>query len=807
MDLKKIKFLSFILSVAFTICAFFIYKINRVVDINNDIVNTIVDLRLLNDTINFNMQNSIMTSNYDILNYDLANFDKNLTKLSIMDKDGSIDNLYGNADKINALAKIYDQKRNLVDMSNSINAGISSFILSSEYELKTDPKLKKFQVILLKLKNIRSFNIDIINDIEYDIQNLSANISGTNEINILKKVSYATNSLIALNNIYQQNNALNAGKVIDDIKHVYFKQYQDVLIRFKLMQVLSFVLLCMLIAFIFYQTKKGVALLRDVNMFKTVIDNDHSSIVISNAKNRITYVNKTFERISGYKFYEIVGKNPHILKSYIHSEDFYNGIRNAIANETSWECDNLISRAKDGSYIHEKVKFLPFFYGDKLQGFVSTKLDRTLETNMLNELAIKNDQIKAQSLIDKLTGFGNYFALTERLEQHKDGMLICISIKNFRTLRFFYKTKIIDAMIKSFSNTLKLCVDTSEINAELFRFQDDAFYIWYHGDNIVRDIVYIKEYFNFNEIEIYVDDKVESLPAPKIVIGVSLPNDTIQTNRLMQSVLANQQAYDSNKEIYYYQENDAIEMQYHKNQMITQLIEYALENDRVVVECQGIFDMASREKEAKFYEILVRIIDQSGKIHYPGEFLDVAMRTQLYVQITKKVISHAFNLVERYPDYTFSINLSSSDIADISVRKLLEEKLTLCSKPEHICFEMLESEEMSNYEIINSFIKYVKGYGCKISIDDFGSGYSNYYRILELDIDNIKIDGSIIKKLPYDQNTRVLVETIVNFAKKQGYKIVAEFVSSDEILEQIRKFDIQFAQGFLLGKPKAMNLK
>ena len=111
---------------------------------------------------------------------------------------------------------------------------------------------------------------------------------------------------------------------------------------------------------------------------------------------------------------------------------------------------------------------------------------------------------------------------------------------------------------------------------------------------------------------------------------------------------------------------------------------------------------------------------------------------------------------------------------------------------------------MDDYEIINAFIRRVKGYGCKISIDDFGSGYSNYYRILELDVDNIKIDGSIIKKLPFDQNARVLVETIVNFASKQGYKVVAEFVSSPEILEQVKLFGIKYAQGFLLGKPQSM---
>ena len=450
------------------------------------------------------------------------------------------------------------------------------------------------------------------------------------------------------------------------------------------------------------------------------------------------------------------------------------------------------------------MRFAPFFFEGNLEGYMAIKLDRTKEIGMLNELKQKNEQIKIQSSIDKLTGFGNYFALTEILEAKKDGILICITIKNYKMLRFFYQTKVINAMLKAVANTLKLCVDTYSVNAELFRFQDDAFYIWYQGDDIVRDIGFIKEYFNFNRINIEIDGKFENLPGIKITLGVSLPNDTPQTDRLVQSILANQQATDSGNEIYYYLENDAIEMRYYKNQLITQLIEYALENDTVIVECQGIFNVHEDEKEAKFYEVLVRIVDQNGKIRYPGEFLEIAMKTQLYVQITKRVIALAFDLVKKYPNFTFSINLSSSDLTDPSVREILDEKLESCPDPSRICFEMLESEELSDYAMANEFIKRAKGYGCKISIDDFGSGYSNYYRILELDIDNIKIDGSIIKKLPTDENARVLVETIVSFAKRQGYKIVAEFVSNEEILEYIKKFGISYAQGFLLGKPHQM---
>ncbi|WP_223154889.1 GGDEF domain-containing phosphodiesterase [Campylobacter concisus] len=541
-----------------------------------------------------------------------------------------------------------------------------------------------------------------------------------------------------------------------------------------------------------------------MKLLEDTIDTAYSSVIFCDTNNKFLYVNKTFETKTGYKMRDLIGRTPSILKSNIHPESFYAEIRNAIKNHISWESEELISRTRNGNLIYEKVRFAPFIFDGKLEGYMAIKLDRTKEFNILAELTQKNEQIKIQSSIDKLTGFGNYFALTEMIEAKKDGILISISIKNYKMLRFFYQNKVIEAMLKAVANTLKLCVDTYSINAELFRFQDDAFYIWYQGDDIVRDIGFIKEYFNFSRMNIEIDGKFENLPGIKITLGVSLSNDTPQTNRLMQSILANQQASDSGNEIYYYLENDAIEMRYYKNQLITELIEYALENDKVIVECQGIFNVHENETEAKYYEVLVRIVDQNGKIRYPGEFLEIAMKTQLYLQITKKVIALAFDLVKKYPDYTFSINLSSSDLTDPGVREILDEKLESCPDPSRVCFEMLESEELSDYGMANEFIKRAKKYGCKISIDDFGSGYSNYYRILELDIDNIKIDGSIIKKLPTDENARVLVETIVSFARRQGYKIVAEFVSNEEILEYIKKFGISYAQGFLLGKPHQM---
>jgi c-di-GMP phosphodiesterase len=93
--------------------------------------------------------------------------------------------------------------------------------------------------------------------------------------------------------------------------------------------------------------------------------------------------------------------------------------------------------------------------------------------------------------------------------------------------------------------------------------------------------------------------------------------------------------------------------------------------------------------------------------------------------------------------------------------------------------------------------------GCRIAIDDFGSGYSNFEYLLQLNIDYIKIDGSLIRNLDIDKNAQVVVETIVDFAKKLNITVVAEYVHNEAIYEKVKELNIDRSQGFFLAEPKA----
>ncbi|MGB5791827.1 EAL domain-containing protein [Poseidonibacter sp.] len=131
-----------------------------------------------------------------------------------------------------------------------------------------------------------------------------------------------------------------------------------------------------------------------------------------------------------------------------------------------------------------------------------------------------------------------------------------------------------------------------------------------------------------------------------------------------------------------------------------------------------------------------------------------------------------------------------------------------CPSSKNIIFEILESDFIEDFTIVESFASKVRESGCQIAIDDFGSGFSSMENILNLKPDIIKIDGSLIKNIHTSLESRTIVKNIVNMAKDLNAKTVAEYVHSKEVLEIVQELEVDFAQGFYLAEPKAYeNLK
>ena len=762
---------------------------------------TIENMMDANSEVNFLFDKSLLEADYDAVARYTAELKDGLSKL-----DGSnlvsFEKLTLNEKTFSELENAVEKRVDLTDKFNS--ATTMAKLIYDEIILKFEAlDGLYFNELMPQILMFRyDLNIDLKGPRKLLNEYLKEPKLSKSDAEFLADVQKLLSCYEQVQEIYSRINSLEINKKLYNLKKGNERYIQNVLSNLRETIVLVFALFALASVFIYVSYVRARNNIRLLNRFEQAVDNSFNAITFTDLNRKVKYVNKIFEQNFGYKFEELKDKNINIIKSRLHPDEFYQDMLKTIEADQIWRADELVSKTKSGELIYEQVIFSPLFNesGDK-DGYMSIKFDKTKEIAMTKELENKNKELKNEALKDKLTGLGSYFALTQRMEQGSGGMIIYININNFMDFRFFYKTKTVDAIIASFAATLQLCIDTYKMDADIYRVQFDEFCIWYCGDDAYLAVRRFIDYFKANNLYITVEGAKEFIPNIKITIGVSMPQDTPQTNRLTQAMLAHHEAKQNGETAQFYTENSHIEQQYYHNQVMSRTIENALYNDTVIVECQPIYDVSGETARVKYYEVLVRLIDENGKIRYPGEFLDIAKKISLYNDITKKVVEHVFRLVEKFTNTSFSMNLSSSDIANESIRDLIEKKLRVCSRPEHVYFEILESEGVDDYKIVNDFINKIRAYDCKISIDDFGSGYSNYYRILELDIDTIKIDGSIIKKLPYDKNARYLLQTIIDFAGRQGYNVVAEFVSSKEILAEIKKFGIKYAQGFLLGKP------
>ncbi|EJF06517.1 EAL domain-containing protein, partial [Thiovulum sp. ES] len=196
---------------------------------------------------------------------------------------------------------------------------------------------------------------------------------------------------------------------------------------------------------------------------------------------------------------------------------------------------------------------------------------------------------------------------------------------------------------------------------------------------------------------------------------------------------------------------------------------------------------------------LVRLFD-GKKYLTPFHFLPYAKKTKYYFEITKVVITKSFQTF-RNTNSKFSINLSVDDITNREVTDFIENAIKNFPRPENITFELLESEQIENFDEIKNFIEHVRKYGVKIAIDDFGSGYSNFSYLVQLKPDILKLDGSLIKGIASDESSYLITKLIVEFAHKSGFTVIAEFVDSEEILNKGIELGIDSFQGFYLAKP------
>lgn len=418
------------------------------------------------------------------------------------------------------------------------------------------------------------------------------------------------------------------------------------------------------------------------------------------------------------------------------------------------------------------------------------ELNDTLEERLLED----TQYILQQLYTDGLTGLPNRTKLISELSHFNGNYLVLINIDDFTTINDFYGHRIGDFVIKSLASWLGSYA--RDAFAKLYRMPGDEFGLVYEGEVSPAELEQI-----IANLSRKLNGTVYRHGEEDIHIGVTLAAARIthQGSGLAMADMALKYAKFHKLPFLLYRDEMMFSSQYEENLRIAKSVREAIKNDRIVPYYQPIVDLKSWEIVR--YECLARLIDADRRIMVPHLFLPVAHRIHYYFDITKMMIDKAFDYFADKP-YQFNLNLSIDDIIDPDIRSYILEKLRDSGLGGRVTFEILETQELGNAEVVKSFVAEVQRYGATVAIDDFGSGFANFENLTRINADTIKIDGSLIRKVDEDVNARVVVETIVTFAKKLGMKTVAEFVHSESVLQAVQELGIDYAQGYFLGRPE-----
>ncbi|MFY9078405.1 EAL domain-containing protein [Aliarcobacter cryaerophilus] len=520
---------------------------------------------------------------------------------------------------------------------------------------------------------------------------------------------------------------------------------------------------------------------------------DESSIVSKTDKNGlITFVNKKFCEISGYEEDELIGKSHNIVRHPSMTKEFFNNLWKTITNKEIFK-GVIVNKKKNGLVYYVDTTIIPILDENKnIEEFIAIRHDITK--------VYEQKKLIEEQFIDELTLLPNRQKLLKDLKDSKIQKIAMININSFRDINNFYGFEAGDLVLKKFSQILLDKISTN-INLDLYRVANDVFAICTKNkDNLkeIRDIcTNIIEYFSLHPILINNNSFYLSI---SIGVARNCKDSAVQNNLLSKAEYALRIAKKRDISILFLDENIELYNKLKENKKLIEELKNALISNNLLIYGQKLINNISKKEK---YEILMRVKLEDGSILTPYSFLKEAKKAKLYLGMTRMLVKKACEYFKG-KDIDFNLNLTLEDIKDQYTMDFIVNAMEKTNTAKQITFEIVESEGIESFTEVSNFIKKAKKLGCKIAIDDFGTGYSNFEYIIKLDVDYIKIDGSLIKNINTDNNLYLTVQTIVGFAKALKIKTVAEFVHNEDVLNCVKNLDIDYSQGFFIDEPKEL---
>ncbi|TVQ73021.1 MAG: EAL domain-containing protein [Chromatiaceae bacterium] len=268
--------------------------------------------------------------------------------------------------------------------------------------------------------------------------------------------------------------------------------------------------------------------------------------------------------------------------------------------------------------------------------------------------------------------------------------------------------------------------------------------------------------------------------------------------------------------IHVYHPDDQELIQRHGEMEAVSRINQALAEHRFRLYVQPIVPVTDQQ-HPPHQEILLRMLDEEGRVVMPGAFIPAAERFGLMPAVDRWVVHHFFSqfahVLKEDPRHAsssggtlYAINLSGASLNDEQLPGFVIQQLERYQIPaSRICFEITETAAIANLTRARLFMNELRQRGCRFALDDFGTGLSSFTYLKQLPVDYLKIDGSLVRDIARDPIDRSMVDAIARIGRVMGLHTIAEFVEDDAVLATLAELGVDFAQGYGIARPAPLS--
>jgi len=552
--------------------------------------------------------------------------------------------------------------------------------------------------------------------------------------------------------------------------------------------------------------------LEETEKLRKALD-EHAIVAFTDAKGVITSVNNKFCEISQYSRDELVGNTHQLINSKFHPQSFFRAMWKTISTGRIWHGE-VCNRAKDGSIYWVNTTIVPFVDNNgKLSQYIAIRAD-------ISERKFAEQEAQRLAYYDELTSLPNRRLLKEKLEKtlvEKDDAtpaahaLLLIDLDNFKDVNDSLGHNAGDELLKQVGIRLQQQASPTQTAARL---GGDEFVLLMVGVDESKAAALIKVAAQAEQIraalsQVYIIEGQNLNVTPSIGVALFDCSENDASEFLKQADIAMYQSKAQGKnQVCFFDPELQAELN-RRNEMLREL-KQAISKQEFILFYQPIYD---NKKVIVGTEALIRWNNKTHGMVSPGEFIPLAEQSNLILEIGNWVLHTAckqltqWSLDECRSAWTVAVNVSARQLQQANFVETVKSALKVHgANPYRLKLEITESMLQVNVEETIQAMKELRNLGIRFSLDDFGTGFSSLNYLTKLPIDILKIDRSFVDNMINSQEDAAVVATILSLASTLKLDVVAEGVETQEQLNFLISAGCQSFQGFLLGRPVAVEL-